>query len=89
MTGVNTDELMRRETNLLATIGKSLPDYSAACQAQDIPVVLFHQDAFAADFQEDEYRLIGMAIKFAGAFGKEVRIHGRNRETLDGVKAVN
>ena len=32
---------------------------------------------------EEEYRLIGMAIKFAGICGKEVRVHGRNRETVD------
>ena len=31
----------------------------------------------------EEYRLIGMAIKFAGICGKEIRIHGRNRETVD------
>jgi hypothetical protein len=42
-----------------------------------------HQDAFAADYQEEEYRLLGMAIKFAGICGKEVHIAGRNRETVD------
>jgi hypothetical protein len=41
------------------------------------------QDAFAADYREEEYRLFGMAIKFAGICGKEIRIHGRNRETLN------
>jgi hypothetical protein len=30
----------------------------------------------------DEYELLGMAIKFAGLFGKEVRIVGKNRGTL-------
>jgi hypothetical protein len=48
-----------------------------------------HQDAFAADYQEDEYRLIGMAIKFAGICGKEIRIHGRNRETVDQGKTIH
>jgi hypothetical protein len=42
-----------------------------------------HQDAFAADYQEDEYRLMGMAIKFAGICGKEVRIIGTNRQTVE------
>jgi hypothetical protein len=42
-----------------------------------------HQDAFAADYQEEEYRLIGPAIKFAGICGKEVRIIGTNRQTVD------
>jgi hypothetical protein len=42
-----------------------------------------HQDAFAADYQEEEYRLLGMAIKFAGICGKEVQIVGTNRRTVD------
>jgi hypothetical protein len=83
MTGLNTDELTRRETDLLATIGKSLPDFAAACHAADIPVVILHQGAFAADYQEEEYRLMGMAMKFAGICGKEIRIRGKNRETVD------
>jgi hypothetical protein len=40
-----------------------------------------HQDAFAADYQEDEYALLGMAIKYAGLRGKEVRVI-KNRQTL-------
>jgi hypothetical protein len=47
-----------------------------------------HQDAFAA-YQEEEYRLIGMAIKFAGLCGKEVRVHGRNRKTVDQSKTTH
>ena len=38
--------------------------------------------AFAADYQEDEYTLLGMAIKYAGLRGKEVRVIGKNRSTL-------
>jgi hypothetical protein len=45
--------------------------------------VLLHQDAFAADYQEDEYRLLGMAIKYAGLRGKEVRVIEKNRSSLD------
>ena len=44
--------------------------------------MLLHQDAFAADYQEDEYRLLGMAIKYAGLRGKEVRVIGKNRSSL-------
>lgn len=83
MMSASTDELMRREANLIATIGKSLPDFAAACHAAAIPVVILHQDAFAADYQDEEYRLLGMAVKFAGTCGKEIRIHGRNRETAE------
>jgi hypothetical protein len=45
--------------------------------------VLRSLNTFAADYQEEEYRLIGLAIKFAGICGKEVRIIGTNRPTLD------
>ena len=50
--------------------------------ADDAELVLLHQDAFAADFQEDEYTLLGMAIKYAGLRGKEVRVIGKNRSSL-------
>jgi hypothetical protein len=45
-------------------------------------MVIIHQDSFAADYQQDEYTLLGMAIMFAGLHGKEIRIIGTNRETL-------
>jgi hypothetical protein len=83
MSSWNPAELAQREANLAATIEKMLPDFARACHAHDTPVVIMHQDAFAANYQEEEYRLIGMAIKFAGLCGKEVRVHGRNRETFD------
>jgi hypothetical protein len=54
---------------------------AGACRANDDAVII-HQDSFAADYQDDEYALLGMAIKFAGIYGKEVRIIGTNRETL-------
>jgi hypothetical protein len=40
------------------------------------------KDAFAADYPEDEYTLLGMAIKYAGLRGKEVRVIRRNRSSL-------
>ena len=89
MTSGNPEGLVRREADLIATIDKKLPDFARACRADDIPIVVMHQDAFAADYKEDEYRLIGMAIKFAGICGKEIRIHGRNRETVDQGKTIH
>jgi hypothetical protein len=79
----NQTELAKGKPNLIAAIEQMLPDFARACRAHDTPVVIMHQDAFAADYQGEEYRLIGMAIKFAGICGKEIRIHGRNRETLN------
>ena len=75
------DERMQRESSLIATIRTKLPEFVKAC-ADDAELVLLHQDAFAADYQEDEYELLGMAIKYAGLRGKEVRVIGRNRQTL-------
>ena len=34
------------------------------CQGE-APVIIFHQVAFAADYQRSEFSLLGMAIKYA------------------------
>jgi hypothetical protein len=78
---MTNDERMQRESSLIATIRKRLPEFAKAC-ADDAELVLLHQDAFAADYQEDEYTLLGMAIKYAGLRGKEVRVIGKNRSSL-------
>jgi hypothetical protein len=78
---MNNDERMQRESSLIATIRKNLPDFAKAC-ADDTELVLLHQDAFAADYQEDEYTLLGMAVKYTGLRGKEVRVIGKNRSSL-------
>ena len=80
---MTNDERMQRESNLIATIRRELPDFAKAC-ADEAELVLLHQDAFAADYQDDEYTLLGMAIKYAGLRGKEVRVIGQNRSSLAG-----
>jgi hypothetical protein len=72
---------VQRESSLIATLRKNLPDFAKAC-ADETELVLLHQDTFAADYQEDEFKLLGMAIKYAGLRGKEVRVIGKNRSTL-------
>jgi hypothetical protein len=67
------EERMQRESNLVTLIRNDLPEFAKAC-AVDAEVVLLHQAAFAADYQDDEYMLLGMAIKYAGLRGKEVRV---------------
>jgi hypothetical protein len=47
------DERMQRESSLIATIRTKLPEFAKAC-ADDTGLVLLHQDAFAADYQENE-----------------------------------
>jgi hypothetical protein len=79
---MTNDQRLQRESSLIATIRKKLPDFARMC-ADDSELVLLHQDAFAADYQEGEYMLLGMAIKYAGLRGKEVRVIGKNRSTLE------
>ncbi len=79
----NVTELARKEAKLVAVVEKVLPDFARACRGHDNTVVNMHQDSFAADYQEEEYRLLGMAIKFAGICGKEIHIIGTNRRTVD------
>jgi hypothetical protein len=50
MTFMTNEERMQRESNLIATIRKKLPDFARMC-ADDAEYVLLHQDAFAADYQ--------------------------------------
>jgi sulfite reductase beta subunit-like hemoprotein len=75
------EERMQRESSLIATIRKKLPEFEWMC-ADDAELVMLHQDSFAADYQEDEYTLLRMAIKYAGLRGKEVRVIGKNRSSL-------
>jgi hypothetical protein len=78
---MTNDERMQRESSLIATLRKKLPDFARMC-ADDTEAVMLHQDAFAADDQEDEYLLLGMVINYAGLWGKEVQVIGKNRSTL-------
>ena len=83
MQNMQAEELMEREAALAAEVERLLPDFVNSCRDK-ADVVIIHQDAFAADYQDHEYALLGKAIKFAGLHGKEVRIIGENRETLKG-----
>ena len=65
--------IVQRQSELVSWIQSSLPEFVKACAAA-ADMVLLHQDAFAAAYQEDEYALLGMAIKYAGLCGKEVRV---------------
>jgi len=73
--------IMERQSELVNKIQNMLPDFVKACAA-DVDVVVLHQDAFAAAYQENEYALLGMAVKYAGMCGKEVRVIGKNRQAV-------
>jgi hypothetical protein len=77
------EELMEKQAALAAEVERLLPDFANSCRDK-ADVVIIHQDAFAADYQDHEFALLGKAIKFAGLQGKEVRIIGKNRDTLKG-----
>jgi hypothetical protein len=55
---MTNDDRMQRESNLIATIRKRLPEFAKA-YADDTELVLLHQEGVAADYQEDEYVLLG------------------------------
>jgi hypothetical protein len=76
---ISEQHIEKREKALRMAMERTLPDFVKSCE-EDVGPLLIHQDAFAVDY--DEYELLGMAIKFAGLCGKEVRIVGKNRETL-------
>jgi hypothetical protein len=82
MRDLNRPELAQREVNLMATIEAKLPVFARACREDGISTIILHQDAFAADYQEEGYRLLGMAIKFAGVYGRDVLVSGTNLGTL-------
>jgi hypothetical protein len=75
---------MERQAALAAEIERLLPEFVNSCRHR-ADVVIIHQDAFAADYQDHEYALLGKAIKFAGLHGKEVRIIGKTgKRSKDG-----
>jgi hypothetical protein len=83
MPSLSNEELREKESALATEIRRLLPDFVDSCRTNE-DIVIIHQDSFAADYQQDEFVLLGKAIKFAGLYGKELRIIGTNRETLKG-----
>jgi hypothetical protein len=79
--------LVEKEMALMAEIERLLPDFARSCRDSN-DVVIIHQDSFAADYQDEEFVLFGKAMKFAGIYGKEVRVIGKNRETLATAKSA-
>jgi hypothetical protein len=75
-----------RVSVLQATVQHYLPEFDAAIKkiktTGDDAVLVLHQDAFAAGYDDDEYTLLGMAIKYAGLYGITINIIGKAEETL-------
>ncbi len=87
MADTRDQALVEKEMALVAEIERLLPDFARTCRGSE-DVILIHQDSFAADYEDHEYALFGKAIKFAGLHGKEVRVIGKNRETLTAKAAL-
>jgi hypothetical protein len=50
---------------------KILPEFARACRTHDTPAVIMRRYALAADYQEEEYHFIGMAINSPGFAAKK------------------
>ena len=76
-----------RVATLMATVEHYLPNFvrgveEIAAEKEEAPMMIFHQDAFAAGYDLDEYTLLGMAVKYAGCKGVELHITGKNHQTF-------
>ena len=85
-----TSEVEKQRVDVLrATVEKYLPNFARGVgeiaarpkEEKDTPLVV-HQDAFAAGYHDDEYTLLGMAVKYAGLYGVIVKVIGTNHETF-------
>ena len=75
------DYIESKKQALITFVETLLPKAKEMCST-DADVVILHQDAFATDYQKDEYMLFGAFIKYCGLKGKEVRVIGKNRDTV-------
>ena len=62
---MNSDEYRRRYDALLDLVSQRLPNFIEAVASKETDTLIFHQDAFAADLQNEELVLLAAAIKFA------------------------
>jgi hypothetical protein len=74
-------ERMDREQRFKLDFEREFPDFAEKC-VLDVDTIIFHQDAFAADYQEEEFARLGRAVKYAGLTGKTVMVIGHNAGTL-------
>jgi hypothetical protein len=77
--------MARKERRLAAEalVRTQLPEFIRAVEQMKTEggVLIMHQDAFAADYQDSELYLLGAAIKYAGEQRVAVNIIGKNSET--------
>jgi hypothetical protein len=66
-------EVRENKEVVVSAIEKLLPEFVRACSSCS-RIVTLKQEEVARDFDTDECTVLGMAIKYAGIHGKEVRI---------------
>jgi hypothetical protein len=82
----NLEDLFSAQNEITTDVETVIPDFKDMidnAKEEGIKEIIIHQDAFAADYQIDEYVILGKAIKYAGMKGISVKFYGTNRETLN------
>jgi len=69
-------ELESRKQALKNEVEARLPQMVELWKPDGAKSVILSQHAFAADYQDDEYRLLGMVIKYIGLTGRDIIIGG-------------
>lgn len=79
-------EWAARRIALKKEIEHKLPSFAAVCRdatRAGSPNVFIHQNAFAAMYSDEEYTLLGKAMKYAGFFGITINFGGDPTYTPD------
>ena len=71
-----------RKEDLKEEIERKLPKFKRMIKI-NADNIIFHQDAWAGDYQFEEYILLGKVIKYIGLTGKNITIVGKKQKTLD------
>ena len=67
----------------LPAFAKAIADFQPKSGDNDGGILYLHQDAFASGYDDDdEYTLLGMAVKYAGLHGIDVNFTGKNHDTF-------
>jgi hypothetical protein len=84
----NAAEKKRRTDTVVATVEHYLPEFAKLVKRatkeatmsgqEEQPMIVLHQDAFAAGYHRDEFILLGLAIKYTGLHNVAVTISGKN-----------
>jgi hypothetical protein len=84
----NAAEKKRQMDTVVATVEHYLPEFAQGVKKaskeatksgqEEQPMMVLHQDSFAAGYHKDEFILLGLAIKYAGLHNVAVTIIGKN-----------